>query len=105
MDEHIMIFGFKAHKVVSDYAKLRTISSCVGWLAISTGLLTTLGCGGLSILSLAIIAWICKKCESKNWFEDSDVRFTNTLFIVNKFAGTILLQCAVYSILSVLLGA
>ena len=105
MDEHFIIFGFRAHKVVSDYAKLRTISSCVSWLAISTGMLITLGCGGLSIIILAVIAWICKECERKNWFEDSDVRLTNTLFIVSKFAGTILLQCFVYSILSLLLGA
>lgn len=101
MNEKKVYFGFKAHTVCGDYKQIKSIDLLCTLLATFTTMNSFIAFY-MCAIPIFTVATMCYKYESAKWFEDSDTKLTNTLYIVSNYCSTILLQIVVLLILSAL---
>ena len=101
MKEKKIYFGCRAHTVCGDYTLIRSINLLCTLLATFT-VLNAMLAFPLCAIPIFTVAALCYKYEEAKWFEDSDLKFTNTLYIVHSFCSTVLLQIAVMLIINAL---
>lgn len=94
MEEVYARFGFKQHKVVGSTTAVSMLRLCTTFLALFTGTTAMLSFIA-SLVGLVLMIAICYVCRGHALFEDSEVPYTNTLFIVSQFTAVVLLQAII----------